>query len=180
MCSAPALPPGLGSHWGCFPVSADIQEEFSSCGMWDQFPAQGSNPRPPALGMQSLSHWTTREVLEDIFNCHHQGGRGATAMCRVGARDEAEHPECSAQLSPPRPTKELSSLNFPGGASGEEPACQGRRPGDTGLIPVSGRSPGRGRSNPLQCSRLENPHGRVSLVDYSPRGCKGSDTAEAT
>ena len=96
--------------------------------MWDQFPAQGSNPRPPALGMQSLSHWTMREVPEDIFNCHHQGGRGAKAMCRVGARDEAEHPECSAQLSPPRPTKELSSPNFPGRASGEEPACQGRRP----------------------------------------------------
>ena len=31
---------------------------------------------------------------------------------------------------------------------------------DTGLIPVSGRSPGGGHSNPLQCSCLENPMDR--------------------
>ena len=29
--------------------------------------------------------------------------------------------------------------------------------GDTGLIPGSGRSPGEGNGNPLQCSCLENP-----------------------
>ena len=29
-----------------------------------------------------------------------------------------------------------------------------------GLIPGSGRSPGEGNSNPLQCSRLENPMDR--------------------
>ena len=28
--------------------------------------------------------------------------------------------------------------------------------GDIGLIPVSGRSPGKGNGNPLQYSRLEN------------------------
>ena len=27
------------------------------------YPDQGLNPRPPALGTQSLSHWTIREVL---------------------------------------------------------------------------------------------------------------------
>ena len=31
---------------------------------------------------------------------------------------------------------------------------------DTGLIPESGRSPGGGRGNPLQCSCLENPMDR--------------------
>ena len=31
---------------------------------------------------------------------------------------------------------------------------------DTGLIPVSGRSPGGGHSNQLQCSCLENPMDR--------------------
>ena len=30
------------------------------CGI--QFPDQGLNPGPPALGAQSFSHWTTREV----------------------------------------------------------------------------------------------------------------------
>ena len=31
---------------------------------------------------------------------------------------------------------------------------------DTGSIPVSGRSPGGGHDNPLQCSCLENPMDR--------------------
>ena len=31
--------------------------------------------------------------------------------------------------------------------------------GDAGLIPLSGRSPGGGNSNPLQYSCLENPMG---------------------
>ena len=30
-------------------------------------------------------------------------------------------------------------------------------PGGVGLIPGSGRSPGRGHGNPVQCSCLENP-----------------------
>ena len=34
-----------------------------SCGIWDQFSAQGLNPGTPALGTESLSHWTTRQVL---------------------------------------------------------------------------------------------------------------------
>ena len=33
--------------------------------------------------------------------------------------------------------------------------------GDTGPIPGSGRSPGGGRGNPLQCSCLENPRAAV-------------------
>ena len=32
--------------------------------------------------------------------------------------------------------------------------------GDAGLIPGSGRSPGEGNGNPLQCSCLENPMDR--------------------
>ena len=39
---------------------------------------------------------------------------------------------------------------------------------DAGLIPGSGRSPGGGHGNPLQYSRLENPHGQRNLVGYSP------------
>ena len=29
--------------------------------MWDLVPRPGMEPRPPALGAQSLTHWTTRE-----------------------------------------------------------------------------------------------------------------------
>ena len=30
--------------------------------MWDLVPRAGMEPRPPALGTHSLTHWTTREV----------------------------------------------------------------------------------------------------------------------
>ena len=36
----------------------------------------------------------------------------------------------------------------------------------------SGRSPGEGNVNPLQCSCLENSHERRNLVGYSPWGCR--------
>ena len=51
---------------------------------------------------------------------------------------------------------------------------------DAGSIPESGRFPAGGRDNPLQYSRLENPHGWRSLADYSPWGHKESDTTEVT
>ena len=31
-----------------------------SCSMWNLVPSPGKEPQPPALGAQSLSHWTTR------------------------------------------------------------------------------------------------------------------------
>ena len=36
-----------------------------SCGMWDLVSQPGIQPRPPALGAWSLTHWTTREVPVD-------------------------------------------------------------------------------------------------------------------
>ena len=39
---------------------------------------------------------------------------------------------------------------------GEESACNAGDPGDLGLIPGSGRSPGGGSGNPLLYSCLEN------------------------
>jgi len=51
---------------------------------------------------------------------------------------------------------------------------------DTGSILGSGRCPGGRTGNPLQCSCLENPHGQRSMVGYSPRGQRESDTTEST
>ena len=47
-------------------------------------------------------------------------------------------------------------------------ACNTR---DLGSITESGRSPGEGNGNPLQCSCLENFMDREP-VGYSPRDCK--------
>ena len=46
---------------------------------------------------------------------------------------------------------------FPYSTVGKESGCNA---GDLGSIPGSGRSPGEGNGNPLQCSCLENPTDR--------------------
>ena len=66
-------------------------------------------------------------------------------------------------------------MGFPCGSAGKESACDA---GDLGLIPGLGRSPGEGKSYPLQYSGLENPHGQRSLVGYNPWGYKESDMIE--
>ena len=48
---------------------------------------------------------------------------------------------------------QASHYSFPGGSLGKESA---HNAGDPGLIYWSGRSPGEGNGNPLQCSFLEN------------------------
>ena len=66
-------------------------------------------------------------------------------------------------------------LGFSGGSVSKESVCI---VGDLGSIPGLGRSPGEGHGNPLQYSYLENPHGKRSLVGYSPWGHKESDMTE--
>ena len=48
----------------------------------------------------------------------------------------------------------LFPLGFPCGSDSKASACHG---GDLGSVPGSGRSPGGGHGNPLQCPCLENP-----------------------
>ena len=56
-----------------------------SCSMWDLVPWPGMEPRVPALGAQSLSHWTTREVLS-CWNLTASLGMGTTGEGRTWAR----------------------------------------------------------------------------------------------
>ena len=49
---------------------------------------------------------------------------------------------------------------------------------DSGSIPASGRSPGRGHGNPLQYLCLEDPMDRS--LGYGPWGHKELDMTEAT
>jgi len=64
---------------------------------------------------------------------------------------------------------------FPGGSDCKESTCN---VGYLGSIPGSGRFPEGGNSNPLQYSCQEKYHGQRSLMGYSPRSCKQSDTTE--
>ena len=66
-------------------------------------------------------------------------------------------------------------LGFPSGSMVKDMSAN---TGDSSSIPRLRRSLGEGNGNPLQCSCLENPHGRRSLVSYSPWGDKASDTTE--
>ena len=52
--------------------------------------------------------------------------------------------------------KKINNIS-PGVSDGKEFACKA---GNLSLIPGSGRSPGAGNGNPLQCSCLENPMDR--------------------
>ena len=40
-----------------------LAEPSLSCGMRDLVSGPGIEPGPPALGVQSLSHWTTKGIL---------------------------------------------------------------------------------------------------------------------
>ena len=63
-------------------------------------------------------------------------------------------PQNSLSLFPLLPLKGPTfSSSFPGGSDSKESACNA---GDSGSIPGSGRSPGEGNGNPLQCPCLEN------------------------
>jgi len=64
--------------------------------------------------------------------------------------------------------------SFPGGSDDKESSCNA---GDLGSIPVSGRSPGEGKSYPLHYSGLENSMDRGAW-QASPWGHKESDTTE--
>ena len=68
-------------------------------------------------------------------------------------------------------------MGFPDGAVVKNPPANVR---DVDLNSGSGRSPGEGNGNPLQCSCLENPYGQRSLAGYSPKGRKQLDTTEHT
>ena len=43
---------------------------WSHRGMWDLSPRPGIEPTSPALEVQSLNHWTTREVPVFLFYLH--------------------------------------------------------------------------------------------------------------
>jgi len=53
-----------------------------------------------------------------------------------------------------------NSAGFPGGTTGKEPVCQGRRLKRDGFDPWVGKIPFKGHGSSLQYSCLENPRDR--------------------
>ena len=66
-------------------------------------------------------------------------------------------------------------LGFPGGSVVKNPPANAGDTRDTDSTPASGRSPGAGIGNPLQCSCLENSMEEEPGEPQS-RGCKEDRT----
>ena len=67
------------------------------------------------------------------------------------------------------------NLGFPGGSDSKESTCNAGVPGS---IPGLGRFPWRRKWQPTPVFLPGESHGQRSLVGYSPRGHKESDTTE--
>ena len=74
----------------------------------------------------------------------------------------------------------MRNLGFPGGASGEEPACQYRRHKRRRFHPRVGKFPWRRTWQPTPVFLPGEFHGKRSLAGYGPWGSQRVDTAEAT
>ena len=109
---------------------------FFGCQMW---PHHGLNLCPLKRRAQSFNQWMARGVpYSEIFR-KKLGFNGRISIRITGCLEDA-----------------LGS----GGAVVKNPPSNSGHAGDTGLIYVSGRSPGEGNGNPLQYSCLESPMDR--------------------
>ena len=70
-------------------------------------------------------------------------------------------------------------MGFPCGSVVKVSACSAGDTGDEGSVPGSGRSPGEGNGNSLQCSCLENPMARGTW-QATVHGVTESNTTEHT
>ena len=74
----------------------------------------------------------------------------------------------------------IVQTGLPRWLSGKDSVCNTGAVEDTGLIPGSGRSPGRRAWQPTPVFLPGESHGQRSLVGYSPWGHKESDLSEVT
>ena len=74
-----------------------------SCDMLDLVPRPGIEPRPPALGARSLSHWTTREVPGRHFHkAHWRCQRGCAGPVLSGTGVAWSNAPCATRQIPER------------------------------------------------------------------------------
>ena len=116
------------------------------------------------------------DVLE-MSESMRQRGPGGVWLERPGPQISTQH---SADGNPPRLPLDITLRSFllsSSGASwwlsGEEPACQCRR---LGFDPCIRKIPRRRTWQPTPVFLPGESHGQGGLADYSPWGCKESDT----
>ena len=120
-----------------------------SYSMQDLVPWPEIKPSPPALGMQSLSHWTTREALKICIS------RQADPLHHVSVRDPNNSLEVR-HISPCIKSQTSYQCEF----SSSLIHSMGQEESDmTERLPFhfSLSCTGEGNGSPLQCSFLENP-----------------------
>ena len=77
----------------------------------------------------------------------------------------------------PKKALYLREIGFPGGTVVKNLPVNAE---DSDWIPGLGRSPGEGNGKPTPVFLLGKSYGQRSLVGYSPRNCKESDTTQHT
>ena len=160
-----AVPPGLQ-------VKTALTETDSQCQARHRCPGETGQDQAGPEQPPRRRVWTDREVSRSQE-------LGPGWALRPPSRPQAVLPSCFLRLSPsgcmrrdlgapqtPRLTWVLVSTVV----KNPPPSAGGAR--DSGSIPGSGRSPGRGNGNPLQYSCLENPHGQRSLTVRGVTKCR--------
>ena len=113
--------------------------------------------------------WQCLDVL--LVATTGEGGRGATGIWWVEARDAANHPAMPRTA----PQNKNKSGPIPDGSLVKNTHAGA---GDVSSIPGSRKIPWRRTGSPLQYSCLGNPMDRGDWRGYSPWGHKDSDTTE--
>ena len=106
-----------------------------------------------------------QQFLDNIFQNPRDGGAWWVAVYGV-AQSRTRLKQLSSS------SRSLGNFSPNLMAYGKEPACNAGDPGDPGLIPGLGGSPGEDKGNPLHYSCLENS------MDTVHGGHKESDTTE--
>ena len=93
-----------------------------SCGLWHLVPRPGIEPRSPALGAWSLTHWTPRETLDpcglssydppSLASPSHTGGSPSTPWTRSHLRAFARTKSTSRNAGAPAKCLPPSLLSF--------------------------------------------------------------------
>ena len=136
-----------------FPGGSEGKESACNTGDLGSVPRVGKSPwrrtwQPTPGFLPAESPWTEEP-----------GGLRSKELQRVGREDMTE------RLSTAHNHIEGSS----GSSAVKKSTCNAA---DAGSIPESGRLPGKGHSNPLQCSTPQNPIDRGAGGLYSPLGHK--------